>query len=338
MKNKLSILIPCFNKNKYYKRVFKCLIKQTDKRFDLVFLNDSSTDNTLEILNEFKNKYDDLFNIKIINLEKNGGLANARNILINNCDTEYFLFLDPDDLITKNAIFEFNKPIYSSHKYDIITAHFSLIFKNIPILNLAKTKILTKPKYKNNIEYTQDQLAFIWNKAINRDWFLNLDISFLVGYNYEDFPISFISLLSTINSYHINKKTYKYDLNLQGLSKKHNIKKIVSITKNLDFLYSELKKRNIFNVYKENIEKYFIRKVFTHIFWAHHNLNKENEFQIVLIDFYNILEKYQIDERIIKYKTKFFSLFNIAFSNYEKLRYKKYNLENLQKDFNGNKE
>ncbi|MGZ9431924.1 glycosyltransferase family 2 protein [Mycoplasma sp. AC157] len=327
MKNKLSILIPCFNKSFFYKRLFRSLIEQTDKRFDLIFLNDASTDNTLQDLNQFKDKYNNLFNIKIINLEKNSGIANARNILIQNCQTEYFLFIDPDDLITKKAISEFNKLLFSENKYDIITAHFSLIFKNIPILNLIKTKFLIKSKYKNNIEYMQDQLLFIWNKVINKEWFLNLNISFLVGYTFEDIPISCISLLSSTNSYHLTSTTYKYDLNLQGLSKKHNIKKIVSITRNLDFLYTELKNRNIYKIYEEKIERFFIKKLFIHIFFSHYKLNKQKEFNIVLSEFYYILEKYKIDERLDNYKTKFISLFNIALRSYKKLRYNHGNKE-----------
>ncbi len=92
----VSFVIPVFNKAKYLKTVIKSLRQQTgnfDKEY--IFINDGSTDNSLEIL---KRERKNLKNCKIIS-QKNKGSANATNTGIRASNMKYIKFLDADDLI-----------------------------------------------------------------------------------------------------------------------------------------------------------------------------------------------------------------------------------------------
>jgi len=95
----LSIIIPVYNTQEYLYKCFEVFQKNSDN-IEVIFVNDGSTDNSSEILNEFKAKYDF---VKIINQE-NQGLSGARNTGIKNASGKYFILLDSDDWLEWETI------------------------------------------------------------------------------------------------------------------------------------------------------------------------------------------------------------------------------------------
>ncbi|MCL1868556.1 MAG: glycosyltransferase [Paludibacter sp.] len=105
---KFSIVIPVYNVEKYLRECLESVAAQTFTDFEVICVNDGSTDNSLEIINDFKNsKFKDL---KIINKE-NGGLSAARNAGICASEGDYIFLLDSDDFIAHNALEILNKNI-----------------------------------------------------------------------------------------------------------------------------------------------------------------------------------------------------------------------------------
>ena len=72
---KISVIIPVYNVEKYLRECLDSVVNQTLKDIEIICVNDGSTDNSLDILNEFSNKDN---RVKIIN-KTNGGLSSARN-------------------------------------------------------------------------------------------------------------------------------------------------------------------------------------------------------------------------------------------------------------------
>lgn len=101
-KPKISILVPAFNVGKYIDRCLKSIQNQTFNNFEVIIVNDGSTDNTESIINEFVES-DARFTI--IN-QKNEGVAVARNRALEESNGEYITFVDPDDYI-ENDYLEF---------------------------------------------------------------------------------------------------------------------------------------------------------------------------------------------------------------------------------------
>lgn len=106
MKNKifLSVIVPTYNADKFiYKNINKLLnkLKKIEKKYEIIIINDGSTDNTKKILNIFKLKK---VNIKIFNFSKNQGkgaavkkgikVSNGENIIFIDCDLPYFNSLE----------------------------------------------------------------------------------------------------------------------------------------------------------------------------------------------------------------------------------------------------
>ena len=90
---KISIVIPVYNVEKYLRECLDSVIVQSYRNKEVILVNDGSTDNSIEICEEYDMKYPF---IKLIN-KKNGGLSDARNVGILNSTGEYILFLDSDD-------------------------------------------------------------------------------------------------------------------------------------------------------------------------------------------------------------------------------------------------
>ncbi len=92
----ISIIMPAYNVEKYLKKSLDSLFGQSFKEFELIFINDGSTDKTGDIINKYKLKYPE--KIHVLNVE-NGGQSRARNIGMRYAKGEYIVFLDSDDYI-----------------------------------------------------------------------------------------------------------------------------------------------------------------------------------------------------------------------------------------------
>ena len=96
MKNAVvSIITPSFNSERYIAETIQSVIDQTFQDWEMIIIDDGSTDNTREIITDFVKK--DL-RIQLFPLENNRGAAKARNIGINQASGHYMTFLDADDI------------------------------------------------------------------------------------------------------------------------------------------------------------------------------------------------------------------------------------------------
>ena len=108
MKNKLkfSIIIPAYNIEKYIDKCINSIIEQTYKNYEIIIINDGSTDNTKNIIDKYKTKK----KVTIIN-QNNKGLSESRNIGVKKATGNYILFVDGDDYIDKKLLETLNNII-----------------------------------------------------------------------------------------------------------------------------------------------------------------------------------------------------------------------------------
>lgn len=102
MKNDLiSVIIPVYNAEKFLKQTINTVLQQTYKNWELILVDDKSTDNSIEIISKYieKNK-----NIRLIKNESNSGAAMSRNKGIDVANGKYIAFLDADDLWEKEKL------------------------------------------------------------------------------------------------------------------------------------------------------------------------------------------------------------------------------------------
>lgn len=109
----VSLVIPCYNCASVMDETIESLENQTSKSFEVICVNDGSTDNTLDVLKKWK--AESRLDITIIN-QANGGVSKARNVGIDAAQGEYLLFLDSDDIYNKCFI---EKMTFEAEKYDV---------------------------------------------------------------------------------------------------------------------------------------------------------------------------------------------------------------------------
>ena len=96
----ISIIMPCYNTEQYVEETLKSVLDQSFKDYEIICLNDGSTDDTLEILNRYQKSYP---NIRVISSE-NHGVAYQRNIGVQCAQGKYIYYMDSDDLLRENCL------------------------------------------------------------------------------------------------------------------------------------------------------------------------------------------------------------------------------------------
>lgn len=166
---KVSILIPCYNSEKYIARCLNSCLAQTYKDIEIIIVNDGSTDNSEKIIKSYLKKNKNIRYTK----QENMGLSKTRNILIDMVETEMFFFLDSDDWIDEDAIETYvkysngvnlvinscyinrneekSKPFYISNKINENTNIDSYLIQNTPFAwgILYRTSFIKQ----NNIQF-----------------------------------------------------------------------------------------------------------------------------------------------------------------------------------------
>ena len=112
----LTLAICVYNAEKYIKETLESVIAQTMQDFHLLIVNDSSTDGSIATVEEFFKQHPRQY--ELVTLEKNSGIAQARNFAISHATTEFFLFVDADDLL---------EPTLVKKEYSIISRDKELI-------------------------------------------------------------------------------------------------------------------------------------------------------------------------------------------------------------------
>lgn len=119
---KLSIIVPVYNVKAYLKQCLDSLIHQSLEDFEIIIVNDGSTDGSIEILNE----YDDN-RLKVIHQE-NAGLSAARNTGLKYAQGEYVCFVDSDDFISSPNAYKEMYDLAKKNDCDIVYGNATLYY------------------------------------------------------------------------------------------------------------------------------------------------------------------------------------------------------------------
>ena len=112
---KISIIIPCYNQENYISECLNSVVAQTFKDYEAIVIDDGSTDDSVEVIEKYTKKYE---NIRLIK-QKNQGVIAARNNAIKQAKGKYIYPLDGDDIIA-NTVLEKSYNAIEAGKGDII--------------------------------------------------------------------------------------------------------------------------------------------------------------------------------------------------------------------------
>ena len=146
-KPKVSILMTVYNHQDYIEKAIQSILSQTYKNFELILINNGSTDNTKKVIKKFKNK-----RIKFYNLKKNIGRTKCLNFGLKKCKGEFIAIQDSDDISKKNRI-KIQLDQLDNDKY------LGLIASNYNVIN-KKGQITKKVLINDNLYSYPKRLIF----------------------------------------------------------------------------------------------------------------------------------------------------------------------------------
>lgn len=178
---KLSIIIPVYNTEQTLGRCINSVLQSSLNNFEIILINDGSTDNSANICESYKNNYPQ--QIQVIH-QKNQGLSAARNAGLDISKGQYVTFIDSDDYISKDLYCHLLEQLNVNHNIDLL--EYSLVKEtqnNTEILFNFKDFI-----YRNHRSYWIKTHAythaFAWNKIYKRELFK--DLRYPIGKKFED--------------------------------------------------------------------------------------------------------------------------------------------------------
>ena len=202
---KISVIVPVYNTEKYLRRCVDSILAQTFTDFELLLIDDGSTDSSGAICDEYAQKDS---RVRVFHKE-NGGVSSARNLGLDNATSEWITFVDSDDWISDsflanlyiteidevdivisyaNYVGNVGKPNYENyiegkHKIELVESLFlknDLAWQTSPWAKLYKTEICRDIRFKEGMHIGED-LVFLYSYLMKCKYFY---VFKLTDYNY----------------------------------------------------------------------------------------------------------------------------------------------------------
>lgn len=324
---KLSVIIPVYNVENYLGKCLDSVIYPELNDYEILIVNDGSTDSSPEICREYAEKYPQL--IKVITTE-NGGLGAARDVGIDAARGTYILFLDSDDYLSPNALPEM---------YEYLEKDFDILFFDIRSVN-EEGRLL---RYYNGCaiegEFTLEafpellfEMPSAWNKIYRRTLFTDNKIYYPGRVWYEDMYVTFALYTLSDKMLSMHKPWHNYLQRAGSITNNKNTQRNLEIIPAVNSMLDAFRKAGLYEKYSSQLEfAAFHHEVITSI--ARVNLaDRKSDVQNRLFEDYkskfpDYLKNPYVKNMSIKYRlihfcirTKNYLLLNILMSANNKIR------------------
>lgn len=240
----LSIIIPAYNVETYIKQCLDSVLRQSIENYEIILVNDGSTDTTQKICEEYTSKYSC---IKLINQE-NKGLGAARNTGLKYANGKYIGFVDSDDFVKEN-MFSAMLNLAKKKDLDLVTCDVELFFQDANIRKTIENDLKANFVYnrKNIIEsfFTYNVKGFAWNKIYKR--YLFDGIRYEEGKYYEDIYPMFRILTKVKTMEVIKEPLYIYRQRKNNITSGCTLKHVQDFNIAIEKVNREYKNEENFN-------------------------------------------------------------------------------------------
>lgn len=249
MNIKVSIIVPVYNSEKYLYRCLDSLVNQSLNEIEIILINDCSTDGSMLILKEYKEKYPS--KIFLIDLKENKKPGGARNEGMKVAKGEYIGFVDSDDYIEKEMYEELYK-IAKIKDCDMVDCGFDN--KSMKKMALSTTENtwgeLDAEKRDHLIAYP----GFVWSKIFKRNILVDNNLKFREKVTFEDVDFLPVVMLFLKKVYASDLVLYYYTNNVKSITSdmRENIQ-IKDKMEALRCLVKRFKELNAYEDYKDGI-------------------------------------------------------------------------------------
>ncbi len=201
---KVSVIVPVYNVEKYLRRCLDSLVNQTFRDYEIIVVNDGSTDSSQDIIHEYVSKYPIIKAYK----KTNGGISSARNAALSYATGDYIAFVDSDDYVEMFFLEKMYEKAINTNSDVVICDYYAW---NLKEKRYTKCHMNMSPEDK--IEFLLSP-PMVWSKLIKKE--IMDKIRFTEGIYYEDLDIC-IRMLSFINKVSfVDEPLYDYYLQQSG--------------------------------------------------------------------------------------------------------------------------
>ena len=209
MGEKISVIVPVYNVEAYLERCVESILQQTYAHFELILINDGSTDSSGQICDHLASQYE---NIKVYHIE-NAGVSNARNMGIQLATGSWVTFIDSDDFVTQDYLTTLASAVEGVNVGFVIAPLHHI--KNGIVTDLpphsGKTELWLTEETMKELLMTTRTSFFPVAKLFKRD--LLADEKFNTNYHLAEDALFLTELLlkTRCSSVFIDKPVYYYD-------------------------------------------------------------------------------------------------------------------------------
>lgn len=246
---KLTVMIPVYNVEGYLRKCLDSVIYPQLDDYEIVIVNDGSTDSSGNICAEYAAQYPTL--IRVITTE-NGGLGKARDVGIDAARGEYILFIDSDDYLAENALPEM---------LEYLRQDFDMLFFDIRSVN-ESGKLL---KYIHGCaiegEFTLDsypellfEMPSAWNKIYRRSLFTDNGIYYPARVWYEDMYVTPHLYAKCAKMLSVHKPWHNYLQRAGSITNNSNTQRNLEIIPAVNAMLDAYRAEGLFEKYKDQLE------------------------------------------------------------------------------------
>lgn len=247
-KDTISVIIPCYNVEKYLRRCLDSIFGQrlSDARLEVICVDDASLDNTLEILKEYEKRYSE--QMILIPLEENGKQGRARNIALEYATGDYIFYVDSDDYIAPDLMERLYQEIYRTGS-DIVECDYQKVLEGqVPKDHgdtFSCTTILSGDELsKRRYIIKRGWDVHVWGKLYDRNFLRKYRISFPENGFMEDIYFSELCMLHAEKITRISLQDYYYMIHYDGTVFSEKILQYYMDTPKTQNMVTEYAKKN----------------------------------------------------------------------------------------------
>lgn len=248
---KFSIITPHYNSYNLMQNYFNSLEKQTYRNFEVIIIDDCSTDGSYEKILKYQKKSN--LNLTILRTKKNMGPGVARNYGLKKVKGDYITFIDSDDYIENTCLSEIAS-VLEKNEFDCLIFDYYRHFKG------KKQYGTSIPNFEDGIISKKDAIANItgstWCKVYKKQIIHEHEITFPSLMRFEDMAFNKLAISKCDNIYYYKKPFYNY-INHKG-SIVHS-EKYQNISYAIDAF--KIVEKNLEDEYKHECEAIFTREV-----------------------------------------------------------------------------
>lgn len=214
----ISIIVPAYNASKYIEKCLNSILSQTYKNFEIIVVNDGSTDNTLDILKKCSEQSD---KIKIV-AQKNKGVSAARNNGLEHAKGQYIAFVDADDTLEQEFLERMYYKLKELNAFYITCGYNRVCATKVEPVNNDKTcLVISNNEYLEKLLNVQNGYGFVHMKLINKEMIkdIRFDECIKVG---EDALFNIMICRNTNRIVILNEALYNYQINKNSLVRKYD--------------------------------------------------------------------------------------------------------------------